>query len=164
MRKSLLAFVIALSMGFGQAATMATAPSNIDGEEIRAFDFGYNGAPQGDREAGPYSVVFTNTEKDPLGFHEILFVRIAPANQRATKKRIIAAIDAQDLCPTGCFFDYIAGGAFGPPGTTTTSVGPNFTPGPVLLLRGRYAYLCGVTEADGTPHYQLAMFGTFWAQ
>ncbi len=164
MRRALLALTTIFALSFGQGASTATADSNIDGEEIRAFDFGYNGAPQGDREAAPYSVVFTNTEKDPFGFHEIIFVRIARAHQRASKKDIIAAIDRIDFCPSGCFFDYIAGGAFAPAGTTTTSVGPNFQPGPVLLLRGRYAYFCGVTEADGTPHYKLGMFGTFWAK
>jgi hypothetical protein len=167
MKRSLLAFALALFMGFGQASTVATANSNIDGEEIRAFDFGYNGAPQGDRNAGPYAVVFTNVQSpitDPGGFHEIIMVRIAASHVRATKKEILAAIDAHDACPRGCFFDYIAGAAFGPPGTTTTSFGPDFNPGPMILLRGRYAYFCAVPELDGTPHYRLGMFGTFWAK
>ena len=176
MLKSLLAFVIALLMGFGQAANVATASSNIDGEEIRAFDFGYNGAPQGDRQSGPYSVVFTNTQSpitDPYGFHEIIFVRLGAGHQRASKAQIIVQLDLvlaafgrgeNPICPT-CFFDYVAGAAFGGPGTTTTSVGPDFmTPGPVLLLRGRYAYLCAIPELDGTPHYKLGMLGTFWAK
>ena len=171
MKKSLLAFVIALSMGFGQAATVATASSNIDGEEIRAFDFGYSGAPQGDREAGPYSVVFTNTSR--TDFHIIFFVRLGPGHQGARKAEIIHQLDlagevishhGNPFCPT-CFFDYFAGGAFAPPRTTTTSVGPDLaTPGPVLLLRGRYVYLCPVTEPDGMPHYKMGMYGTFWAK
>lgn len=161
MKKSLLAFVVALSIGFGQAATVATASS---GEEITAFDFGFKGEPHGNRDAGPYSFVFTNT--GPAAFHVIIFVRIAPAHEGATKKEIIAAIDAaggpEAICPT-CFFDYIAGGAFAPPGFTTPSVGPDLlTPGPVrLLLPGRYAYFCPVHESDGTAHYDEKMFGTF---
>jgi hypothetical protein len=171
MKKAVVAFVIALAMGLGQAATVATASSNIDGEEIRAFDFGFSGAPEGDREAGPYSVVFTNT--DPTGFHVILFARISSANQRASKAQIIHQLDlageilmrhGNPICPT-CFFDQIAGGAFAPPGATTPSFGPDLrTPGPVLLLGGRYVYFCPVTEPDGSIHYKLGMFGTFWAK
>jgi hypothetical protein len=110
---------------------------------------------------------------DPFGFHEILFVRITDAHRGATKKQLFAALDAASaifatggnpFCAT-CFFDYFAGGAFGPPGTTTTSIGPDFfTPGPVQLLGGNYAYFCAVTEADGTPHYKLGMLGTFKAK
>lgn len=168
MKKSLLAFVVALSMGFGQAATVATASSNIDGEEIRAFDFDYKRAPHGQRQAGEYSFVFTNTGP---AFHVIIFVRLGPSDGRASKAQIITQIDLageafmrgeNPICPT-CFFDYMAGGAAGPVGTTTPSFGPTGAPGPVLLLPGRYAYFCPVLEA-GTPHYKLKMFDTFWAK
>jgi hypothetical protein len=156
MKTSWLAFVVVLCMGFGQAATVATASSDITGEEIRAFDFGYNGAPQGDREAGPYGFTFTNT--DPTGAHEIIIVRMASANVGATNAKILAAIDKgpTSLCPTGCFFDAFGGFAFTGPLSTTPGFG--------FLSPGRYAYFCAVPEADGTRHYKLGMFGTFWAK
>jgi hypothetical protein len=166
MAKRGFALLLGLLLLSGQGG-IASAGNNIDGEEIRAFDFDYEGAPQGDREAGAYPVMFTNTTSpitDPAGFHEILFVRIAAAHRGATKQQIIAAIDARDLCPSGCFFDYIAGGAFGPPGSTTPGVGPDFKPGPVQLLPGRYVYFCAVPESDGTRHYNLGMIGTFRAR
>jgi hypothetical protein len=166
MKRSVLAFAIALFIAVGQAATAAAASGNIDGEEIRGFDFGYEGAPQGDREAGAFRVVFTNLQSpitDPGGFHEIIVVRIAAAHRSATKKQIIAAIAAQDFCASGCFFDYLAGAAFAAPGATSGSVGPKFMPGPMILLPGRYAYFCAIPE-NGTPHFQLGMFGTFWAK
>ena len=96
------------------------------------------------------SVVFVNT--NGVDFHEILFIRLAASRVGASKKQIVAALDAQDFCPSGCFFDYIGGGAFGGPKTTSRSVGPDFQPGPVLLLKGRHVYVCFVTEDDGTPH------------
>jgi hypothetical protein len=163
MKRSVLAILVVLAFGFGQSGTIAA--SEINGEEIRAFDFGFSGAPQGDREAGPYSFSFTNTSV--TDFHVILFVRIAPSHRGATDAEILAAIDkgpAVSLCPTGCFFNQLAGGAAGPPGSTTTSVGPNFQPGPAQLLPGRYAYFCPVPEENGTPHYRLGMFGTFFAK
>lgn len=162
-KRALTVLVAVLLLG-GQGG-IARAENRGD---ITAFDFAFKGEPHGNREAGPYSFAFTNTETDLTGFHLIIFVRIAPAHERATKKEIIAAIDAaggpEGICPT-CFFDHIAGGAFGPPASTTPSVGPDlFTPGPVQLLSGRYAYFCPVHEADGTAHYKLGMFGTFVAR
>jgi hypothetical protein len=165
MVKRALTVLVAALLLSGQGGIAQAA--NDSGEQIQAFDFGYNGAPHGDREAGAYPVSFTNRESavtDPTGFHEIFFARIAAVHRGATKQQIIAAIDAHDACPSGCFFDYLAGAAFGAPGTTTTSVGPDFSPGPVQLLRGNYAYFCAVTEADGTPHYKLGMLGTFKAK
>ena len=47
-----LTLTTVLAMSLGQGASIATANSNIEGEEIRAFNFGYEGAPQGPREAG----------------------------------------------------------------------------------------------------------------
>lgn len=165
MVKRALTVLVAVLLLSGQGG-IASAASR---EEITAFDFGFKGEPHGNRDAGPYSFVFTNIG---AAFHVIIFVRIAPAHEGATKKQILAAIDAADaiieaggnpICGT-CFFDYIAGGAFAAPGTTTTSVGPLFTPGPVQLLSGRYAYFCTVHEADGTAHYNEKMFGTFVAR
>ena len=174
MFKSALTMLVAVLLLSGQGGIAQAA--NDSGERIQAFDFGYNGAPHGNREAGAYPVSFTNLQSpatDPFGFHEILFVRITAGHRGATKQQLIAALDAASavfaangnpFCST-CFFDYFAGGAFGPPGTTSTSIGPDFsTPGPVQLLRGDYAYFCGVTEADGTPHYKLGMLGTFKAK
>lgn len=154
MVKRALTVLVAVLLLSGQGG-IASAASR---EEITAFDFGFKGEPHGNRDAGPYSFVFTNIG---AAFHVIIFVRIAPAYEGATKKQIIAAIDAMDFCPSGCFFDYLAGGASGDPGTTTPSFGPDFTPGPVQLLSGRYAYFCPVHEADGTAHYNEKMFGTF---
>lgn len=101
----------------------------------------------------------------PAAFHVIIFVRIAPAHEGATKKEIIVALDAgpAGVCLSGCFFDYIAGGAFAAPGTPATYAGPNLGPGTPELLPGRYAYFCPV-PTDGTPHYELKMFGTFRAE
>ena len=163
MVKRALTVLVAALLLSGQGG-IARAGGKADGWEITAFDFAYKGEPHGNRNAGPQPVEFTNTETDPTGFHEILFVRIALPYQGAQKQQIIAAIDRVDFCPSGCFFDYLAGAAFGPPGTTTTSLGPDFSPGPVQLLPGRYAYFCAVREADGTPHYKLGMFGTFVAR
>ena len=173
MVKRALTVVVAVLLLSGQGGLAQAA--NDSGEQIQAFDFGYNGAPHGDREAGAYPVSFTNLQSpvsDPFGFHEILFVRITAGHLGANKKELIAALDAANavfagggnpFCST-CFFDYFAGGAFSPPGTTSTSVGPDFSPGPVQLLGGDYAYFCAVTEADGTPHYKLGMLGTFKAK
>lgn len=174
MVRRLFTVLVALLLLTGQGGVVQAA--NDSGEAIRAFDFGYSGAPHGDREAGAYPVAFTNLQSpltDPTGFHEILFVRMTATHREATKNEIIAALDAataifagggNPFCAT-CFFDYFAGGAFSPPGATTTSVGPDFvTPGPVQLLGGNYAYFCAVTEPDGTPHYKLGMLGTFKAK
>jgi hypothetical protein len=155
MKRTLLAFSAALLLLVGQGASAARA-ADVDGEEIRAFNYGFSGAPQGDREAGPYTFVYTNTSRTG---HPIIFVRIAPGHVWATDAEIIAAIDkgpAVSLCPSGCFFDAFAGSAFsGPFGTTT---------GRAILFPGRYAYFCPVREPDGTPHYRIGMFGTFHAK
>jgi len=161
MVKRALTVLVAALLLSGQGG-IARANDNADGWQITAFDFGYKGEPHGNREAGPHSFVFTNIS--PTDFHVIIFVRIAPAHEGATKKEIIAAIDAagaiiaaggNPVCAT-CFFDYIAGGAGGAPLSTA--------PGFASLLPGRYAYFCPVPEPDGTPHYQMGMFGTFVAR
>ncbi|HEY8760009.1 MAG TPA: hypothetical protein VIP52_03780 [Candidatus Dormibacteraeota bacterium] len=76
------------------------------------------------------------------------FVGLEPG---ATKAETIAAADRFDFCPSGCFFNEIAGAAFADASTTSL--------GQATFSKGRYAYFCFITEPDGTPHYHLGMFG-----
>ena len=126
------------------------ADKDHDTRTITAQDFHFGNVPKS-VEAGTFNFTFKN--KTPDSPHLIEFVKIASNEaEDATLKEAIAAADKQDLCPKGCFFNQDAGGAFADPSTTVPGAS-------VPLSKGKYAYFCFITEADGTPHYHLGMAG-----
>ena len=147
------------SLAIALAACMATmvATSSIglaadkdhDKRTITAQDFHFGNVPKS-VEAGTFNFTFKN--KTPDSPHVIAFARIASNEARdATTKDVIAAVDAQDVCPKGCFFSQFGDVVFADPSTTV--------PGQAHLSKGTWGYVCFITEADGTPHYHLGMVG-----
>lgn len=129
---------------FGGEELSAEEQAKATRVEVKGFEYGYDGMPAS-LPAGPAVVHFTNTGEDN---HEIGIIKIKPGISAAD-----AIAKAKADPDDDSYVERFLGGVMALPDESAEVA--------IKLDPGLYGYGCFLEDAEGTPHAEHGMIGTF---